>query len=225
MKGESFVKKRNKFSFALFYQKFGVFTLLVILFVAAAILNPNFLKFANLRNVLRQIVIITIIACGGCFILICGQINIAYDGLIACLGCISCLIMVATNNVFIAVGSGIALGGFIGYLYGVCVTKLKVPGFLVGLAISSIAGGAITIITGGSRVEGVGDSFTALGKGNVGPIPISVIIMLICMVCCHFLLTKSTFGRRVLAVGGNREAAVASGINADRIIRKLYFLD
>ena len=97
-------KTHRKFSFALFYQRFGVFTLLVVLFVAAALLSPNFLKLANLRNVLRQMVIITTIACGGCYVLVCAQISIAYDGLIACLGCTACLIMVATQNVVIAVG-------------------------------------------------------------------------------------------------------------------------
>ena len=215
---------KKKFSFAQFYQKFGVFTLLVILFVAAAIIEPNFIKLANLRNVLRQIVIITIIACGGCFMLITAQINVAYDGLIPAVGCTSCLIMEATGNVFLAVGGGLLLGAVAGYLFGTCVTVLKVPSFLAGLAISSIATGGIMLVTGGVRRMDLG-AFTVLGKGSIGPIPISVIIMLAVMLTCHILLTKCTFGRKVFAVGGNRAAAIASGINADRVQRIVYVLD
>lgn len=218
-------KSRGKFSFALFYQKFGVFILLVILFAAAAILSPNFLKPANLRNVLRQIVIISVIASGGCYVLICGQMNLAYDGLIACLGCISCILMVATNNVVIAVGGTMILGAFIGYLYGTCVTTLGVPSFIVGLAFSSMASGAIMLYTGGTKITGMGDAFAFLGKGSVGPIPMSVIIMALCLILSHILLTKSTFGRKVFAVGGNKQAAKASGINSGRIVRKVFVLD
>lgn len=219
------MKRKKKFSFALFYQKFGVLTLLVILFAVASIISPNFLKTRNLINILRQIVIITIIACGACFILICGQINIAYDGLIACVGCTSCMIMVATNNAFLSVVIGLAMGGVVGYIYGVCVTVLKVPSFLVSLAITSVASGGIMLATGGTKVRGMGDSFTVLGKGSIGPIPVNVLIMFACIIICHVLLTKSTFGRRVLAVGGNREAAIASGINADSVLRRVFVLD
>ncbi len=218
-------KTKGKFNFALFYQKFGVLTLLVILFVVAALINPNFLKIANLRNILRQIVIITCIGCGACFILICAQINVAYDGLIPCLGCTACMIMVATNNPVLAVGATLAMGGVIGYLYGICVTMLKVPSFIVSLAISSIAAGGIMIATNGTKIDNIGEGLTVLGKGSIGPIPINVIITLLCMLVCHILLTKSTFGRRVMAVGGNKEAAIASGINANSILRRVFVLD
>lgn len=216
---------KKKFSFALFYQKFGVLILLVIVFTAAALLNQNFLKPANLRNVLRQMVIITVLASGGCYLLICGQINIAYDGLVACLGCLSCIIMVATDNIFITLAATLALGAFAGYLQGSIMTRLKVPGFIVGLAISSIATGTIMLITGGVKITGMGKSYTYLGKGSIGPIPVNVLIAILSLCVCHVLLTKSTFGRRVFAVGGNKQAAIASGIDADHIIRKAYILD
>ena len=92
---------KRKFSFALFYQKFGVLVLFVILFAAAMIIEPVFIKPANLINLLRQIVVITLIACGGCFMLITAQINVAYDGLIPAIGCTACLVMRATGNVFL----------------------------------------------------------------------------------------------------------------------------
>lgn len=218
-------KTKGKFNFALFYQRFGVIILLVIVFVAAAILSPNFLKPANLRNVLRQMVIITVIASGGCYVLVCGQINIAYDGLIAFLGCMSCIIMVATQNLLLSVGATILIGMAIGFFYGSCMTFLKVPGFIVGLAINSMASGTIILITGGTKVTGMGEQYAFLGNGSIGPVPFNVIVALACMLFSHMLLSRTTFGRRVFAVGGNRQAATASGINSDGIIRKVYMLD
>ena len=220
-------KKNSKrpFSFALLYQKFGVVLLLIIIFVIAALLNHNFIKIANLRNILCQIVVITIIASGACFVLITAQINFAYDGLIAFLGCMGIIIMVKTNNAFLAVALTVAMGAVLGLFYGFCVTVLKIPGFIVGLAMSSVVSGAINVITGGVKVTGAGEAFTVLGKGSIGPVPINVLIMFVIMIVCHVILTQSTFGRKVFAVGGNRQAAVASGINADSIIRKVYVLD
>lgn len=216
--------KKKKFSFALFYQKFGVFTLFVILFIIAAIIEPKFVRPANLINVLRQIVVITLIACGGCFMLITAQINVAYDGLIPAIGCTSCLVMRATGNVFLAVAAGLVLGAVAGYVFGCMVTILHIPSFLAGLAISSIAVGLIYVVTGGVIRMDLGN-FTVIGKGTVGPIPISVFIMIAVMISCHLILTKTTFGRKVFALGGNRKAAIASGINADRVQRLVYVID
>ena len=101
---------KKKFSFSLFYQKFGVLVLFAIIFIIAVILEPAFIKPNNLINLLRQIVVITLIACGGCFMLITAQINVAYDGLIPAVGCTACLVMRATGSVFLAVAAGLALG-------------------------------------------------------------------------------------------------------------------
>ncbi len=215
---------KNKFSFVLLYQKFGVFMIFVALFIIAAVLQPTFINPTNLINVLRQIVVITLIACGACFMLITAQINVAYDGLIPAVGCTACLIMRATGSVFLAVFLGLILGAAVGYIFGVIVTVLKVPSFLAGLAVSSIASGAIYIVTGGVIKMDLGN-FTVIGKGTVGSIPISVFIMIGFMIVCHVILAKTTFGRKVYAVGGNRKAAIASGINADRVQRLVYIID
>ena len=218
------MKSKKKFNFAQFYQKFGVLTLLIVLFIVAALLNPNFLKIRNLQNLLRQVVTITIIASGACFMLVCGQINMAYDGLIPCVGCTACMIMVATQNPYLALFGGLLMGALIGFVVGSIVTRVKIPAFLVTLAVSQIASGSIMVATGGVKITDLGD-FTIFGKGSIGPIWISVILMFVAMLACHIMLTKTAFGRKVFAVGGNYSAAVASGIDAGRIIRRVYMID
>ena len=86
-------EQKGKMSFARIYQRFGVVILLAIVFVAACFATPNFLTPKNLTNVMRQITVITTVGCGLCFVLISANFNIAYDGLIALIGCLSCIVM------------------------------------------------------------------------------------------------------------------------------------
>ena len=217
-------KTKRKIIFAEIYNKFGVLTILIIVFIIAAVMSPNFLKPQNLVNVMRQIVVVTTIGCGACFVLITAQINIAYDSLIACIGCSACIVMKQTNSVFIAVVFGLAMGAGIGLVYGFLVAKLSMPGFIVGLAIDTIASGSILLKTNGNPVSQLG-KFTIIGQGYIGVIPISVIIMAAALFICYILLNKTCFGRQVMAVGGNKQAAIASGINADKVIMLVYLYD
>lgn len=214
----------KKMSFSDIYSKYGVMMILVVIFIIAAILSNNFLTQANLTNVLRQIVVITIIGFGGTFILISAQINIAYDALIAAIGCLSCITMVKTESVTLSVILGILVGAAIGWIYGFLVTYFTIPAFIVGLAINTIARGAILMITGGRNVSKLGN-FSVIGQGYIGPIPIPVIIMFILLFICWIILNKTCFGRHVFAVGGNPAAAEASGISVNSVIRKVYVLD
>ena len=202
-------ENEKKFSFARFYQRYGTLVVLVIVFTAAALISRDFLKLQNMTNVLRQITVISVLGCGCCFVLISGNINIAYDGLIACLGCTACLVMAATQSIFLAVTVPVVVGAIIGYLYGCFVTVFQIPGFIVGLAVSSIASGAILLITGGDAVPKASlGNFSVLGQGYIGPVPICVIILLIALVICDIILKQACFGRKVDAVGGNRTAAL-----------------
>lgn len=219
-------KRGNKMSIAQFYQKFGTLLILVVIFVASALISPKFLTISNLTNVLRQIVVITILGCGTCFVLISGNINIAYNGLVALLGCMACIVMTHTQSLVLAVVVPVVLGAVIGYAYGVCVTAFKIPGFITGLAFESIARGAILLATSGVAISYTGlGNFSVFGQGYIGPIPISVLIMLAVLLVCHFILAQTCFGRKIYAVGGNRIAATTSGINTNKVIRQVYLLD
>ena len=221
------MNEKKTFSFSRFYQRFGVLMLLIIVFVAASLISPKFLTAQNLSNVLRQITAIAVIGCGCCFVLISANINIAYDGLLACIGTASCMIMAATQNLLVAVLGGVLLGAAFGYCYGIFITTFRIPGFIVGLAFSSIASGAIMLATNGVAVakSSLGN-FRVLGQGYIGGvIPVCVVIMLAVLLVCHIILNKTSFGMKVKAVGGNREAAVASGINVKRVVRQVFILD
>lgn len=221
------MKKKSSFSFAKFYQRYGTMLLLVIVFAMAALLSPNFLNITNLTNVMRQIAVIIVIGSGCCLVLISGNINIAYDGLIACIGTASCMVYAKTQNLLIAVIAGLVIGAVFGYTYGIFVTVFEIPGFIVGLAYGSIATGIILLATNSRSVPKTSlGNFKVLGQGSIaGFIPICLIIMVASLTLCHIILSKTCFGMKIRAVGGNREAAIASGINVNRVIRQVFIID
>ena len=180
-----------------------------MVFVIASLLSGNFLKPANLTNVLRQIVVVTVIGCGACFVLITAQINIAYDSLIACVGCTSCLVMIHTGSVFLAVIVGIALGAVIGLFYGFCVCEI------VNAWIYCRSGDRYDSVgshpSGDERKSDFRSGKIYSDRAGVHRIRTDLCYHYIwCFGRSYVLLNMTCFGRQVMAVGGNKQAAIAS---------------
>ena len=206
--------KNNKISFGNLYSRFGIFIILIVTVIIAALLNPAFFSGSNLLNVLRQNVVVGVIACGALLVLICGEVDLSPGSVAAFTGCMAAIVMVSTQNVLIAVAAGLGMGAVFGFLNGIIVTKCRIPSFIMTLATQQIARGAILAITDSKPITSLGD-FTWLGQGYIGPIPVPVVIFLIILALTWFILNRLRFGRYMYAVGGNREAAKASGISVD----------
>jgi inositol transport system permease protein len=205
--------------------KNGIFFILVILFILCSIFVEGFFTQANLTNVLRQITVVTILALGATFVIILGHINVAYGSEIALIGCVSCSLMVATNNLFVAVVGAIFLGLCIGAVNGFIITKFNIPAFIMTLAVTTVARGSALLFTKGVPVSGMNAQFLVIGQGNWGFMPVSVLILIILFIITWTLLNKTTFGRYIFAVGGNENAAVASGIRSKIVVFKAFILD
>ncbi|MCB6366320.1 ABC transporter permease [Intestinibacillus massiliensis] len=218
-------KTKRKFSLGLFYSKFGIFLILAAVFIIAAIAVPNFASKRNLMNILIAISCTTVLAFGATFIIILGHINIAYGSQIAFIGCAAVLVNVATGSVWAAIPVALVLGLFFGGLSGFFITKFNTPAFIMTLALTEACRGGAVLITGGTTVQGMTPDFAFVGQGYVGPIPMSIIIMAICFAIMWVILNKTVFGRHVYAVGGNANAAKASGIKPQRVVMKAFLLD
>lgn len=201
------------------YSRFGIFIILLIMVVVASILSPVFLTANNLINVLRQNVTVGVIACGAQFVLICGEVDLSPGSVAAFSGCIAAMTMVSTGNVFLAVIVGLIIGAGFGFLNGIVVTKCRIPSFIMTLATQQVARGAILVITNAQPISKLED-FTWVGQGYIGFIPVPVIIWIIILLFSWFVLNKMRFGRYLYAVGGNSDAAKASGILVDKVKTK-----
>lgn len=215
-----FAKVRNM-GFSEIYRRYGTLLIFVGIFTLASFLSPTFLTEGNLTNVLRQVVVVSLLACGVTFIIILGHIDVSLGSVLALTGTVAASVMSLTQNLPLAIAAGVALGMFIGLINGFVVTYFRIPSFIMTLAMTTVARGAVLLYTGGVPVTNLG-GFKVIGQGSLGFIPVSVLILLIVIVISWVMLNRTKFGRYVYAVGGNQKAALASGINTDRVIMKAF---
>lgn len=209
---------------AYIYRTYGTILVFIGIFMMATLSDPTFLTDTNLTNVLRQAVVVSLLACGVTFIIILGHIDVSLGSVMALTGTFAATVMVQTGSITLAVIAGLALGALTGLVNGLVVTLFRIPSFIMTLAMSSVARGAILLYTDGAPVTGLGN-FKVIGQGSIGPVPISVLILIVVFVVCWVLLSRTRFGRQLYAVGGNERAARASGIRPERVVIKAFVLN
>ena len=210
-------KGDKKFNAAILYRKYGIFLILVVLFIASAIINPNFLKVSNLLNILKQISVVTIIACGETMLIVSGMIDLS-AGLVCTM---SMCFVASTGSVSLAALVGVALGMLAGWINGFLITRYKLQPFIATLAMTNIAEGVVQIYTNGQTVSGVGN-LRWIGQGYLLGIPVPVWIMIACVAAIAVLMRFTSLGLHIYAIGGNEKAAIASEINVNRRKRIIF---
>ena len=207
-------------------QKLGPVIGLLLIVVIISIMSPSFLTMNNLLNVLRQVSINALIAFGMTFVILTGGIDLSVGSILALTGAVTAGMMSGGLDPILAMILGALLGVLLGAINGLIIAKGKVAPFIATLATMTIFRGLTLVYTEGRPISGLGDSmaFQMLGKGYLFGIPVPVITMSISFAVLYFILKKTTFGRRVYAVGGNEEASRLSGINVDRIKIYVYSL-
>lgn len=191
----------------------------VVVFVVFAVLlgDKGFLSSTNLLNILRQTAIITIIAVGMTFVIACAEIDLSV-GSIAGLASITAAMTITDYGLVAGVVAGLAVGAVVGAINGSLVAFLRIPSFLVTLAMLGIAAGVAQWVTDSAPQPILDNTFnTVFGGGNIGRLPGLVIWSGAAVVVGAVVLRKARFGRQVLATGANRTAAEYSGINTRAI--------
>ena len=213
-----------------------IFLILLILIFSS--LHPRFLHPLNIFNVMRQISITGLIALGMTFVIIVRGIDLSVGSLIALCGLVGAVIAkgglverfsvgVGTelaNPWYWALAGSVLIGLLAGTVNGVCITKLKVPAFVVTLGGLSAYRGTALLVSDGGPISGFNEAYRWIGQGKIGMVPIPVIIFLVFIVLCHIVLKYTVYGRYIYSVGGNPEAARLSGINIDLIITSTYVI-
>ena len=217
---------------------FSPLIFLVLLILVFSLLHPRFLHPLNIFNVMRQISITGLIALGMTFVIIVRGIDLSVGSLLALCGLVGAVIAKGglverfsvgvntelTNPWYWALAGSILIGLVAGSVNGLCITKLKVPAFVVTLGGLSAYRGAALIVSDGGPISGFNEAYRWIGQGKIGMVPIPVIIFLVFIVLCHIILNYTLYGRYIYSVGGNPEAARLSGINTDLIITSTYVI-
>lgn len=220
---------KEKMSFNEILRRYNLIILLIVFIVISAVLSPNFLTLGNFFNLLQQASIPGIVAIGMTLVILLGGIDLSVGSVLAFSGMIASIVVekMGGSIASIIVGCLVALlvSGLMGLITGVLISKFKLPDFIASLAMMEIARGAALLTTSGNPVFGLGDAFHVLGGGFVfGKVAISGIFWIVLTVMFVLLLKYSVFGRSLFAIGGNREAAMLSGIKTRRNYALTYMM-
>ena len=186
--------------------------ILLVICVFATILSPSFLSVTNLFNVFKQITVAGIVGCGMTFVILSGGIDLSVGSILGLSGVLASGVLASTGNTAVAVAVSLTVGIACGAVNGFFVSVCGIPPFISTLGMMTLLRGVILVYTKGSPIPIKSDAYKFFGKGSIAGIPVPVIILIIVFLLAHYILTQTSYGRSVYAVGGNREAARLSGI-------------
>ncbi len=187
--------------------------ILIVLALVASILSSNFLSINNLFNVVKQITVAGIVACGMTFVILTGGIDLSVGSILGICAVVSAGVLKSTGNVFLALAVAIVIGIFVGSVNGLFISGFGIPPFISTLGMMTLLQGVILIYTKGTPISIKIKAYKFLGKGSILGVPVPIIILVLVFIIAHYILSYTSFGRKVYAFGGNREAARLSGIN------------
>jgi ribose/xylose/arabinose/galactoside ABC-type transport system permease subunit len=195
----------------------GLILVLILLGIILSFSTPAFFTGENFLNILKQVTLVTIVACGQTFVLTSGGIDLSVGGILG----LSSIIMAWTATHGLPTAGAVAVclvfGTFVGLVNGILITRLKLPPFIITLGMASITKGFVLVITKGYSIMMNSDSIIiVLGQNSWGIFPIMVIFLPVVVVISHWFYNYTIFGNRVKAIGGNETAARLSGINISK---------
>ena len=204
---------------------YAIYLVLIVLIIAFSIATPQFLTASNIINIARQAAMLGVASVGMIFVLIIGGIDLSIGSQVTFVNIFAAYLMVSGNlSPVLAALIGMIFTTLIGLFNGWVVANIKIPALIVTLATQIIFEGAAYIIAGGMPIFGFPKSFSTLGQGYIGFMPLLVVVMIICLMIGSFILNKTHFGRHFYAVGSNAEAAELSGIRVKRVHCLAYSL-
>lgn len=194
---------------------------------------PVFLTRDNLLNIASQIAVMAILAIGMTVVIIAGGIDLSVGSLLALSAVVTTLILrdafggekASNMQMMLASLGGIGLCACSGLLAGGIITRLRMPPFIVTLAMMLVGSGLAYRLADNQSVYQVPESFVWLGRGaDLMNVPNAVVLMLLLYAAAHGMMTQTAFGRHLYAVGGNGEAALVSGVPVKRVTVMAYAL-
>jgi ribose transport system permease protein len=200
----------------------GILPMLIAVAGLFAVLTPKFLTAANLMNVARQASINVVLAAGMTFVILTRGIDLAVGSVLGLTAVVAVQLSLNGPWAWAAVPASLALGAGVGALTGAAVAYAGLPPFIITLGTYTALRGAAYLAAGGTSVINNDLSFAWIGNDYLGPIPWLVVIAVAVVALCAFILNRTVFGRDVLALGGNPEAAHLAGVNSGRVLVGVY---
>ena len=214
---------------------FKPFVALILMCIVMSFLSENFITSDNFFNVLRQTSVNLCVSVGMTLVILTGGIDLSVGSVLAFSGAIAAgmahqgfdLTSLNTYVGFTFWGCCLAalfVGAIFGAFNGLLVTRFKVPPFVATLGVMTIARGLTMLYTGGFPITNLGEGFQFIGTGWLLGVPMPVWIAVFIILIFYFFMRETLTGRYIYAIGGNKRAALLSGIKVDKVILLVYTL-
>lgn len=192
-----------------------IFGLVTVFFIAFA---PNFATLGTAEAILRVTALVTIMAVGMTFVIVCAEIDLSVGSVASWSGMVAAILLDRGVPTLLVPVLVLAMGALIGAVNGVLVTRVRIPSFLVTLGMLSVFSGLALTITGTEPVPIVEDSFSNLfWNANWLGVPAPILWTIVVVAAGFYALQLTVLGRRTYAVGGNIVAARFSGVKTGQI--------
>lgn len=206
------------------WDRYGILAVLVILVILMSATAPNFMSFDNGLNVARAVSINAILAAGMTLVILTAGIDLSVGSVVALTGVASVLLWTAGAPAIVAVCGGIIVGALTGLVNGSLIAYLGLPAFIITLGALTYIRGFSYSLTDAQPLIASDLGFRGMGNGAIAGIPTPVVLMLLVYAILWFVLERTTFGRHIYAIGGNREAARLAGINVKWTLVRVYLI-
>jgi ribose transport system permease protein len=204
----------------------GIVLVLLILATILSVATRTFLTTENLFNILRNYSDIALSALGMTLVMVTGGIDLSVGSIMAFAGLVTALGL--TNfglPLPVALLLGVLAGGLVGLINALLIVRLRLQPFIATLGMLGVARGVVVGSTNGNIVGGnFSDSFTTLGQGYVGLVPVPVIILLVLAIVLGLFLKYHIWGTYIYAIGGNETSALLTGLPVRRVKMFVYIM-
>ncbi|TPG14211.1 L-arabinose ABC transporter permease AraH [Sphingomonas koreensis] len=195
----------------------GPLVVLLILFGLLSVFVPDFFGLRNMRGLILSVTLVGTIATTMMLVLALREVDLSVGSITALSGVLTAVVIGATGSVFIGVVAGLLAGAMVGLFNGMVTAWFKLNSLIVTLATMEIVRGLAFLVSGGEAVSIPAERFYRIGSGALLGINYPIWVMIVCMAIFGVVLNRTVFGRNVLAIGGNPEAARLAGVPVARV--------
>ena len=211
-----------------------IWFIILLLFLLFAWRVEGFFTGLNMINLMLHASVLGLMVIGQATCLLSGNFDLSAEGTVSLVAMLAAWMMVLAEAwsggggwvlpPLIVIPMILFLGGFIGLFNGFLITRLGMNNFIVTLAMQLVLRGLALTLNKGNYISGVPSLFRWLGAGKIGPIPVQIIVTILAFFAFNYYYSRSRFGRQLYAVGGNRDAAHASGFKPKVTITTAYII-
>lgn len=199
--------------------------MLVVLAAVFGVVNPGFASLGNLVNVLLQSSVLLLVALPMTLVIMTEGLDLSVGAVLTLASLALAVVAVGTGSVPLAILAGLAVGFGCGLVNGWLVAGLGLPPFVATLGTLGMAQGLALVVSGGQSVVGLPSALLVWYSGQLGFVPLPIIIVALAYAAVHVLLYHTPFGSYVFALGGNREALAFASIRHRGMLAAVYALN